>query len=559
MLRLISLEVQNFRSIVGPPVRIEFGSLTSIVGPNNCGKSNLLRALTLFFTGLVEGKPFLSELDFPKNGALAKSDQTKITVTVSFQPTKEALISRALEELEAKSSQRRLDNNQVSLRLSYSKHGVESWQFIGKLGIKNISRELIEKVRDAVRQSATFKYIPVGRDSLESINREIGAELIRTIFSGWSGATRKRQEINAAIDALLKKLYPELESTSSSVTKSVQEVFKEIRHLKLRLPFSNLEEMLPSLTPVISDTAETGVQSKGAGIQTSSLIFLLKFLADNHPQRHNARQTFFWAIEEPESFLHPSKQREMANVMSKFAAEVQTVITTHCPHFVLRDSESCKTYVVDKHPTPPHSTYVVGNTYELARQTLGVTLLDSMALFPLNIVVEGPSDEILLSGALRKLQSLVTLRPYDVKFFPAGNAASATYLFESLRAFADPSTNVRLVIDGDDAGVKAISGLNGRAKRDGATWKSNADYFQLPLDTENLCSDRVKLQLFRERPAQVTAVFDTEGNIKSFAFNDGHKKALAERAVELSTGEDLGNFKRLIERIESTLPKEGLH
>ena len=548
MLKLISLEIQNFRSIVGPALRIEFGGLTSIVGPNNCGKSNILRALHLFFTGLVDNQPFVSDLDFPKTGTL-KSDQTKITVTVSFEPTKEVLISRALDELESGSSQRRLDNNHVSLRLSYSKHGVESWQFIGKLGTKNINRALIEKVRDAVRDSSTFKYIPVGRDSLDSINREIGAELIRTIFSGWSGSTRKRQEINAAIDALLKKLYPELESTSSSVTTSVQEVFKEIRHLKLRLPFSNLEEMLPSLTPVISDTAETGVQSKGAGIQTSSLIFLLKFLADNHPQRHNARQTFFWAIEEPESFLHPSKQREMANVMSKFASEVQTVITTHCPHFVIRDTTDTKTFVVDKQPISPYSTYVVGNTYELARQTLGVTLLDSMALFPLNIVVEGASDEILFAGALRKLAAHFLIKPYDVKFFPAGNATSATYLFESLRTFADSSTCVRLVIDGDDAGIKAVTGLNGRAKREGIAWKSNTDYFQLPLDTENLCSDRVKKALASECPAQVMVVYDTEGNIKSFSFNDGHKKSLAERAVELSTEADLALFKKVLNRV----------
>lgn len=549
MLTLKSVEVQNFRSIVETPLRMEFGSLTAIVGPNNCGKSNILRALNLFFNGAVEGEPYTSDLDYPKAGNLSRGDQTKITVTVSYEPSKEVLIARALDELEIASTQRRLDNNLLSLRLSYSKHGVESWQFLGKLGVKNINRTLIEKVRDAVRQSVVFKYIPVGRDSLESINREIGTELIRTIFSGWSGATRTRREINAAIDSLLQKLQPELESTSTSVTESVQEVFKEIRHLKLRLPFSNLEEMLPSLTPVISDTAETGVKSKGAGIQTSSLIFLLKFLADNRPQRHNSRVTFIWAIEEPESFLHPSKQREMAGVMARFAQEVQTIITTHCAHFVGRDRENGSTWVVDKQLDAPHSTYVVGNDYELARQTLGVSLLDSMALFPVNIVVEGPSDEILLSGALEKLASDLHITPYDVKFFPAGNATAATYLFESLRAYSDEKTAIRLIIDGDNAGIKALDGLLGRARRDGASWKANQDYFQLPLDTENLCSDRVKHQLAYECPAQVTFSVNTENKIILFGFQGSHKKALAKRAIELSTSNDLGGFKRVFARL----------
>jgi len=554
MLKLQSLEIHNFRSIVGTPLRIDFGNLTSIVGPNNCGKSNILRALNLFFTGTVDGASYASDLDFPKGGNLSKGDQTKITVTLAYEAAKEALIARALDDLEAESNQKRLDGNILSLRLSYSKHGVESWQFVGKLGIKNINRALIEKVRDAVRQSVTFKYIPVGRDSLNSINREIGSELIRTIFNGWSGATKTRKSINLAIESLLQKLHPELESTSTSVTDSVREVFKEIRHLKLRLPFSNLEEMLPSLTPVISDTAETGIQSKGAGIQTSSLIFLLKFLADNHPQRHNARQTFIWAIEEPESFLHPSKQREMAGVMARFADEVQTVITTHCPHFVVRNDSDGATFVVDKQLVPPHSTHLVGKSFELARQTLGVSLLDSMSLFPINIVVEGPSDEILLAGALKKLAGDFTIASYDVKFFPAGNASSSTFLFESLRAFGDQSIAIRLVIDGDSAGVSAVNALNGRAKRDGITWKANFDYFQLPIDTDNLCSDRVKRLLAVERPAQVTLVLDTDDAIKSFAFNDGYKKAVAQRAIELSTVADLSAFRKVFSRLFSTLP-----
>lgn len=88
--------------------------------------------------------------------------------------------------------------------------------------------------------------------------------------------------------------------------------------------------------PVVSDTAETGLKSKGAGIQTSSLLFLLKYLADNHPQRYNSRVTFIWAVEEPESFLHPTKQQAMANMLAGFSNEVQTIITTHCAHFVPR-------------------------------------------------------------------------------------------------------------------------------------------------------------------------------------------------------------------------------
>jgi predicted ATP-dependent endonuclease of OLD family len=514
VIRLISVEIENFRSIFGSPLKIDFDDFTVVVGANNCGKSNVLRALQLFFSGSIDGQPYTTDVDYPKTSSLNPVAQTKITVTVSYQPTKETGLKRALDEIEEKTDQLRLDDNHIALRLSYSKNGVDSWQFLGKKGTRNISKDLIHRVRDVLRQSVIFKYIPVGRDSLESITTELSSELIRTIFSGWSGAVKKRQEINEAIATLLGRLTPELKSSSSSVTASIRNVFQEVELLELRLPFANLEEMLPSLTPVILDTAETGLKSKGAGLQTSSLLFLLKYLADNHPQRNNARQTFVWAIEEPESFLHPSKQKAMAELMFGFSSEVQTVITTHCPHFVPRGKARVQTHILGKESSSPYSTLVLGNDFELARQTLGVTLQDSMILYPINIVVEGPSDEILLMGALRALSGIVTLNYYDVKFFPAGNATSAAYLFESLRSYSDSSAKVFLLLDGDEAGRKARDQLLGRASRDGIALKSNRDFFQLPSDVDNLLSVRVMRALHAERPAQTTLMRTPKGTFR---------------------------------------------
>lgn len=475
MIKLESIEIENFRSIIGQPLSLDFDDLVVIVGPNNCGKSNILRALQLFFTGSIEDAPYESDVDYPKSESISPKAQTKITVTAKYDPSKEILIKKSLEEIEKETDQLRLDDNLIRLRLSYSKNGVESWQFLGKKGARNIRKELVHKVKDSFLQSVIFKYIPVGRDSLESITQEISTELIKTIFSGWSGAVQKRKEINDSISTLIGKLSPELKSSSGAVTGSIRQVFSEVENLELRLPFENLEEMLPNLMPVISDTAETGLKSKGAGIQTSTLLFLLKYLADNHPQRYNARVTFIWAVEEPESFLHPTKQKAMAEMLLGFSTEVQTLVTTHCAHFVPRTDTGTITYVVDKEYEKPWSTSVIGNSYELARQTLGVSLLDSMSLYPLNLITEGPSDEILINGCLEILANEIDLKRSDVKCFPAGNATSATYLFETINNFSDDMTVVKLIIDGDAAGRNALDGLLGRARRDSTTWKANKD------------------------------------------------------------------------------------
>lgn len=549
MIKIKSIEIENYRSIVGEPLSLTFGDFTTITGPNNSGKSNILRAMQLFFTGKVDGQEYTSEFDYPKNAAVANKAQTKITVLISYEPSKDIFLERALTDLENQSDQQRLDNNLISMRLTYSKNGVESWQFLGKQGARNIKRDLIANMKDAIRRSIAFKYIPVGRDSLESITQEIGFELIGTIFSGWAGAVRQRTAINDSITDMIGTLSPSLTQSSDVVTTAMSRFFSEVRNLNLKLPFANLEEMLPSLTPVIKDTAETGLRSKGAGIQTSSLLFLLKYLADNYPKHQYKRKTFIWAIEEPESFLHPTKQRAMAEVLLEFSKEVQTVITTHCAHFVPRNNKIANCHVVEKSTAKPWSTVVVGSDYELARQALGVTLLDSMSLHPINIVTEGPTDEIYLDGMLRKLQDEISIDPYDIKYFPAGNATAATYLFEWLRKNSDASTHVKLLIDGDDPGRKAMIGLTERGKRDGVIYKPNFDYFQLPVDVENLLSDRVKKILAEERPSQVSCVKDINGKITSFKAQDGCKKKVARRAIEISNKSDLKNFKSLFEKV----------
>jgi|GEM_PF-3345294 len=554
MIILKELTINDFRSITETPLTIKFDNFTVIVGPNNCGKSNIIRALQLFFNKEIEGKGYTPDVDFPKNPKLSHRFQSKITVTLEYDNA-EVKINRAIEELENNSKQERLQGNLLRLRLSYSKKGIESWQFIGKEGSKNIKKDLIYKVRDALLHSVRFKYIPVGRDSLESIQRALGEELIRTIFSGWSGAVQRRRDINNAISSLLDKLTPRLKATGDSLTDSMGDVFNEIKKFNLELPFNNLETMLPTLTPSLKDEYETSLQAKGAGIQTSSLLFFLKYLADNHPQRYNARTTFLWAIEEPESFLHPAKQKGMADVMIQFSDEVQTIISTHCPHFVPRNRKA-NVYIVEKDNQEPFSTKIIGNEFEIARQSLGVSLLDSMYLYPINLVVEGPSDEILLRGALEKLQGQKNMiDPLDVRLFPAGNAMSACYLYESLLHFGEKNeTVIRLIIDSDDAGKKALNGLIERSRNiSQIKLKSNQDYFQLPKDVESLTSKRIIEILEKERPSQVQVTRNTSGNITRFKIIERNKKKVARRIVELLEKKDLKKYRSLFKLINESI------
>jgi len=528
MITIKDISIENYRSIIGTPLQLTLDKYNVIVGPNNAGKSNILRALQLFFNGHVDSLPYDASIDFPK--ANLHNSQTRITVSMQFDPSKDNRIERAIKVLETESVQKRLSNNLLRLRLEYTRQGKPQWRFISKAGLRSIRAGLIEDVVEAVRSSIKFKYLPVGRDIQETISRELSDELIKTVFSGWSGTVKTRQQINEAIGTLLTRLEPRLTSSGEEITNAISSVFNEIKKLELRLPFHDLESMLPSLIPSLQDKYMTGLKGKGAGIQTSTLLFLLKYLAEHHPQRHNLRVTYIWAIEEPEpeSYLHPSRQRAMSLVLQKFSEEVQTMITTHSAHFIPRN-EGVVVAIVDKNTDDPHSTFIAGNEYELARQILGVSLLDSMYLYPFNLVVEGPSDEILLRGAWAKLfsKNRVSTDPSDVRFFPGGNASGACTLYESLITFGNSSeVKVSLIIDGDEAGKKALRGLQERTRYQTKTsLKSNKDFFQLKETIEWLTSIKVMTKLEKERPAQVTVSQNTDNEITSFIVHDKYKKS----------------------------------
>ena len=82
----------------------------------------------------------------------------------------------------------------------------------------------------------------------------------------------------------------------------------------------------------------------------------------------------------------------------------------------------------------------------------------------------------------------------DIKIFAANNALSATYLFETFSLNIEQNSNivVQLILDGDDAGRKALKNLENRPKEKKISLRSNIDYFQLPNTIEDLLSDRVK-------------------------------------------------------------------
>lgn len=79
-MKLIGFKISNYRSIYGD-YRIDCNGLITIVGPNNSGKTNILKAIKTFFTAKYNDDNYSIARDIPY---LSTISQTSMSATFSI-------------------------------------------------------------------------------------------------------------------------------------------------------------------------------------------------------------------------------------------------------------------------------------------------------------------------------------------------------------------------------------------------------------------------------------------------------------------------------------------
>ncbi len=96
-MRVSSITIRNLRSIDELSLEFPYG-LTALVGANSSGKSNILRAFELFFTGLIDRRQFQATYDMPSwiINNVAPSARTSVQVTRRFNYSYRRLCNRGV-------------------------------------------------------------------------------------------------------------------------------------------------------------------------------------------------------------------------------------------------------------------------------------------------------------------------------------------------------------------------------------------------------------------------------------------------------------------------------
>lgn len=287
------VEINYFRSVYSISL-LKNNDVNILIGGNDSGKSNILKALNLFFNNETElNSPFYFNDDLSRlreKEARSAKGRASVWIKVTFN-----------NFLNWKSLPKQFSIKRTWNR--YEDRPVDTYS--GDLPATTIGRFL---------NKISFHYIPAvrGRDIFAHYLDELHDSLIDDEKAGVRQASVKLLEsINQSTKDMSEKI-----SLGLNIDSSIQ-VPENLRQLFSVLDFSTK-----------FSGYDIPLQKRGDGIQARHIPFILDFIA-----RHSSK-SHIWAYEEPESSLELSKAFELAEQFSKdFSNENQIYLTTHSPAF----------------------------------------------------------------------------------------------------------------------------------------------------------------------------------------------------------------------------------
>lgn len=393
-MRLVKFSARNFRSITDTHV-IELGSWTVLVGPNNEGKSNLLRALAVALSNLktLRTRFRLGSSVEDRRGAWGSS--------IGYSWTEDFPIG--LQESKP-------DGESV-FRLWFSLSESEKREFADLLGTR-LRTDLSIEIRLG-RQSRSFRVRMPGpaaspltgrRDDIAAfLEDRLDFDLIRAVRTASDASNLVKRTLTrelavieddpaytAAMDAIDALQKPIFERVGQEIERTLKEFLPEINAVTI-LPSRGRRsfELRSAFEVIVDDGTATPLKSKGDGVQSIAALSLRRAATTT---RAGTRDVLL-LIEEPESHLHPGAARKLRSILEDIAETTQIVMTTHNAVFVDR-RRAANNVIVEGNRAR------VAQSIDEIRDQLGIHASDNLRHAELVLVVEGDSDRIGLRSLL---------------------------------------------------------------------------------------------------------------------------------------------------------------
>ncbi len=460
-MQLCKFNVKNYRSINDATIN-DIEKYCVIVGPNNSGKSNLLRALMIALSVAAEGdyqkaarrkstssyaygyegQGYIWERDIPCSMKNKEDATTVFKLTFEFS-----------EEEKAEFSQKIGINLSKSLQMKFSlgKSRKYEYSIIMPGRAKAPMEKKMADIGLFIRSKLDYQYIPCVRTS--EFTSEYFTQLLSKELQGLE-SNPEYQELYQKIRSLQK---PILRGLEDRLTNALKTFLPNVKRAQIDMDYLlsdsmvGIEKFRLRRTPIsVDDGNLTSLDDKGDGVKSLAAISLVQSLSFENA----TNKSLILCIEEPESHLHPEAIHSLRNVILELTekAKVQVVISTHSPLLIDRDNPSHNVQIDDSHEVRACSSI------SEIRNLLGIRLTDNLDGLKRVVLVEGECDQIILSKLCCDLNSNLSesIKKGSLEFVSVG---SCTKMDNQIRLYNSLLIPSLVIFDSDQSGMQSRNKL----------------------------------------------------------------------------------------------------
>lgn len=509
-MKITEIRISNYRSITEEQ-KINPNDLTTLIGANNSGKTNALRAMCVFFGGYENTYGYDRSKDLPTD---EREKRTSIIITLDI-PEENKWFWQSYEKLHQLHGTTR-SNNKVTLYLYYTVTNTPVYSFFANQKrprekqqeysriLRNLTTELLEKFN--------VLYIP-SEKSITDLYKQLLAPRI---------------SIKAA--EIFKKVEKDLKTELTKIEKSIDATLKQAgiksSSVHLEIPGEDMRSIIGDFSLKVTDHVKTSYTDKGRGLQAAILFSSLSWVDDCIK---DDKKIPIWLIEEPESYMHPELAKNCKNILTKLSEKSFVFISTHSMQFLPKSTSGINFFHKVNDSTKISNFVKYDDACNSLKKSLGLRFSDYYSLSDNNILLEGKWDTHTVKECLPKIMELTgndfQLLNSAILIDKTGTSSITGFLkatYENIRKEVALVT----VFDGDEAGVRARKELQGFFGKNGG-YEPNLDYVSVksgyPL--EGIFPEEWILKCQEENPEWFDPwSVDSQGNIEPFDIIDNKKQ-----------------------------------
>lgn len=452
-MKIKSINIKRFRSINELELKIDTSNnFISICGPNNVGKTNVLRALNLFFN--PNSYIFKNDVPYLKQHTRGGSIATEICLQFEDKGIIYE-ITRTIEILKGELVVK-------DIGLSYKD------ETNGRKGKNKLdSGKILELIKSFV-----FFYIPAINISFPElinliINDVYEIEFDKSRFSGLKGELKASfEKYNQGLVDILNQLAEEINPLFQKFNENWAVEFKSNAKVN---KFQDL--ISEDISFHIDDKAGFSNEGKGSGLQKLGFILLHQKIIE---KLSRTKKNIIFCIDEPDAFLHRGLQLKLRDVLYDISDKHQVIVTTHSPEFI--DSSSLKNVILLDQEIGEEKLYKRTNTYINSINTISIDLSEDDGarkireylgleedktdlLDNYNIFVEGECDKKYISE-LCKLFKIETKRIISID--GVNKYDRELEFYDDWYSDSTKKPKITLLFDNDEEGRKCYKLIKGK-------------------------------------------------------------------------------------------------